>query len=105
MRALLRKSEGRAPAAASAPGVREGLLAALLARVTTKRAYCDLFESPEAAESWSLAASLPPAQHELLLAMQVRKRARARAARRPAGEGAFLPPRAKKRRAAAARVC
>jgi len=85
LRALLRKAEPRAAAAAAVPGARAALLAALLARVRTKRAYADLFETPEATETWSLAAGLPAPQHELLLAMQVRaaaERARARAIRR-----------------------
>jgi len=97
LRALLRKAEPRAAAAAAVPGARAALLAALLARVRTKRAYADLFETPEATETWSLAAGLPAPQHELLLAMQVRAAAERARARDPPPPLSLTSPCARRR--------
>lgn len=60
MKALMRRAMGYSPLPerCRAPAVRESLVAALVARVTTKRTYAELFESPEAAESAALSWGL-----------------------------------------------
>jgi len=73
MRALIRKADPELPAACKAKDVKDSLVAKLAALITNKRAYNDLFETPEATESFGIRHCMSEEQKQLLFFMQANK--------------------------------
>lgn len=73
MRALIKKADAKLVGEAKSADTKDTLVATLVKHVQNKRAYTELFETPEATESWAIKHRLPDAQRELLLQMQAHK--------------------------------
>lgn len=73
MRALIKKADAKLVGEAKSADTKDTLVATLVKHVQNKRAYTELFDTPEATESWAIKHRLPDAQRELLLQMQAHK--------------------------------
>jgi len=73
MRALIRKAEPALTGDAKNVDEKDALVTTLVKLVQNKRGYTELFETPEATESFAIKHDLPEAQKELLQQMQAHK--------------------------------